>query len=141
VLAAPVSVGDPVEQLHEILDDRDHLVRLLAGVLGHGSRHVGRRLKESHLQCLCALAALHDAELDPLALPQSGRPGRQRGRMHEDLTPVIAGEEAEPLFGVIPLDLAGRHEQDLTSLETWHPADNAHRRDVLATPRLSVLRG
>src|SRR5215831_10310445 len=32
--------------------------------------------------------------------------------------PVIAGEEAEPLFGVIPLDLAGRHEHDLTSLGT-----------------------
>jgi hypothetical protein len=34
--------------------------------------------------------------------------------MHENLTPVIAGEEAEPLVGVKPLDLAGRHEQDLT---------------------------
>jgi hypothetical protein len=32
--------------------------------------------------------------------------------MHEYLgTPVIAGEEAETLLGVIPLDLAGRHAQ------------------------------
>ena len=42
--------------------------------------------------------------------------------MHEDLAPVIAGEEAEPLFGVIPLDLAGRHEQDLTSFGTDTPS-------------------
>ena len=119
VLAAPVGVRDPVEQLHEVLDDRDHLVRLLACVLGDGGRDVGRRLKEPHLERLGPLAPLHDAELDPLSLGQGGRPGRQRGRMHEDLAPVIAGEEAEPLFGVIPLDLAGRHEQDLTSVETW----------------------
>ena len=122
VLAAPVGVRDPVEQLHEVLDDRDHLVRLLAGVLGDGGRDVGRRLEEPHLQCLGPLASFHDAELDSLSLAQGGRPVRQRGRMHEDLAPVIAGEEAEPLFGVIPLDLAGRHEQDLTSVETWHPA-------------------
>jgi hypothetical protein len=51
--------------------------------------------------------------------------------MHEDLAPVIAGEEAEPLFGVIPLDLAGRHEQDLTSVETWHPAGHDRRQDVM----------
>jgi hypothetical protein len=51
--------------------------------------------------------------------------------MHEDLAPVIAGEEAEPLFGVIPLDLAGRHEQDLTSVETWHPAGRDRRQDVM----------
>jgi len=116
VLAAPVGVGDTVEQLHEVLDDRDHLVRLLASVLGSGRRDVGRGLKQSHLQCLGSLAPFHDPELDSLSLGQGGRPGRQCGRMHEDLAPVIAGEEAEPLFGVIPLDLAGRHEQDLTSV-------------------------
>jgi hypothetical protein len=38
--------------------------------------------------------------------------------MHEDLTPVIAGEEAEALVGVIPLDLASRHERDLTPGES-----------------------
>jgi hypothetical protein len=115
VLAAPIDVGDLVEQLHEVFDDRDHLVRLLAVALGNGGRDVRRCLKEPHLERLRALAALHDAELDPLTLPQGGRPRWQRGRMHEDLATVIAGEEAEPLFGVIPLDLAGRHEQDLTS--------------------------
>ena len=121
VLAAAVGVGDPVEQLHQVLDDRDHLVGLLAGVLGGGGRNVGRRLEQPHLQRLRPLAPFHDAELDPLPLGQGLRPGRQRGRMHEYLAPVIAGEEAEPLFGVIPLDLAGRHEQDLTSVETWAP--------------------
>ena len=92
----------------------------LVRVLGSGGDH-RRRLKESHLQRLCALTAFGNAELDPLPLGQDLGPGGQRGRMHEDLSPVIAGEEAEPLFGVIPLDLAGRHEQDLTSLETDIP--------------------
>jgi signal transduction histidine kinase len=131
VLAAPVGVRDPVEQLHKVFDDRDHLVRLLACVLRGCRRDVGWRLKEPHLQCLGPLASLHDAEFDPLSLGQGGRPGRQRGRMHENLAPVIAGEEAEPLFGVIPLDLAGRHEQDLTSVETWHPAGRDRRQDVM----------
>ena len=131
VLAAPVGVRDPVEQLHKVFDDRDHLVRLLACVLRGCRRDVGWRLKEPHLQCLGPLASLHDAEFDPLSLGQGGRPGRQRGRVHEDLAPVIAGEEAEPLFGVIPLDLAGRHEQDLTSVETWHPAGRDRRQDVM----------
>jgi hypothetical protein len=31
--------------------------------------------------------------------------------MHEDLAAVVAGEEAIPLVGVVPLDLAGRHAQ------------------------------
>jgi hypothetical protein len=44
VLAPPVGVRDSVEQLHEVLDDRDHLVRLLAGVLGDSGGDVGRRL-------------------------------------------------------------------------------------------------
>ncbi|GII94795.1 hypothetical protein Ssi02_50260 [Sinosporangium siamense] len=33
--------------------------------------------------------------------------------MHEDLTAVVAGEEAETLVGVVPLDLATRHRGDL----------------------------
>jgi hypothetical protein len=45
--------------------------------------------------------------------------------MHENLNPVVAGEEAEPLLGVIPLDLAGRHEQDLTSIRKLAPAAGA----------------
>jgi hypothetical protein len=34
--------------------------------------------------------------------------------MNEHLTTVVTGEEAEALVGVIPLDLASRHERDLT---------------------------
>ena len=117
VLAAPVDVRDPVEQLHQVLDDRDHLVRLLVRVLG-GSGGRGR-LEQAHLKRLSALTALGDAELDPLPLGDGLRPGGQRRGVHEYLgAPVITGEEAETLLGVIPLDLAGRHEQDLTSLES-----------------------
>ena len=43
VLTAAVDVRDPVEQLHQVLDDRDHLVGLLAGMLGGGD---GRRCLE-----------------------------------------------------------------------------------------------
>ena len=141
VLAAPVDVRDPVEQLHQVLDDRDHLVRLLVRVLGDGGDGRGR-LKEPHLERLGALAALRDAELDPLPLCHGLRPCGQRGGMHEYLgTPVIAGEEAETLLGVIPLDLAGRHEQDLTSLETDTPTAELADGMCWALLRLAVPRG
>ena len=141
VLAAPVDVRDPVEQLHQVLDDRDHLVRLLVRVLGDGGDG-RRRLKEPHLERLGALAALRDAELDPLPLRHGLRPCGQRGGMHEYLgTPVIAGEEAETLLGVIPLDLAGRHEQDLTSLETGNPPAKIADEMCWALIRLAVPRG
>jgi hypothetical protein len=61
--------------------------------------------------------------------------------MNEHLAPVIAGEEAEPLFGVIPLDLAGRHEQDLTSLGTDHQAAMIASQMLWALSRLSVPHG
>jgi MFS family permease len=112
VLAPPIVIRDAVEQLHEVLDDRDHLVRLLPRVLRDGRRHVRRRLKQPHLQCLCSLAPFRDTELDPLPLTQGGRPFGQRGGVHKHLASVITGEEAEALLGVIPLDLAGRHEQE-----------------------------
>ena len=141
VLAAPVDVRDPVEQLHQVLDDRDHLVRLLMRVLGDGGDGQ-RRLKQAHLERLGALAALGDAELDPLALCHGLGPCGQRGGMHEYLgTPVIAGEEAETLLGVVPLDLAGRHEQDLTSLETGSPTAKVADEMCWALLRLAVPRG
>jgi MFS family permease len=141
VLAPPVDVRDPVEQLHQVLDDRDHLVRLLVRVLG-GRGDGRRRLKEPHLERLGALAALRDAELDPLPLRHGLRPCGQRGGMHEYLgTPVIAGEEAETLLGVIPLDLAGRHEQDLTSLETDTPTAESADGMCWAYIRLAAPRG
>jgi MFS family permease len=141
VLAAPVDIRDPVEQLHQVLDDRDHLVRLLVRVLGDGGDG-RRRLEEPHLERLGALAALRDAELDPLPLRHGLRPRGQRGGMHEYLgTPVIAGEEAETLLGVIPLDLAGRHAQDLTSLETDSPAATIADEMCWAYIRLAAPRG
>jgi hypothetical protein len=114
ILAPAVSVGDVVHQLDQILDDDDHLVRILPRVLGRRllrGGDGGRRIEHPHLKSLRPLAPLGDAELHALALLKRRRTSRQRGRMHEDLATVIAGEETEPLFGVVPLDLAGRHEQ------------------------------
>ena len=36
--------------------------------------------------------------------------------MHEDVTAVVAGDKAEALVGVVPLDLAGRHGEALRKL-------------------------
>jgi hypothetical protein len=63
MLVAPVGVGQPVQQLDQVLDDDRHLVRALPAGLGHGRR----RVKGPYLKCLRAPAALGDAELDALA--------------------------------------------------------------------------
>ena len=76
--------------------------------------HRGRRLEHRHLKRLGAAAALGHAELHPLTRPQCVRGGFQRSGVHKDLTAVVTGEEAEALVDVIPLDLASRHERDLT---------------------------
>ena len=40
-------------------------------------------------------------------------PAGQRVLVHEDVAAVVAGQEAEALLGVVPLDLAGRHGRPL----------------------------
>ena len=109
VLAAAVGRRHVVKQLDQVLDDHDHLVGLLAGLLGGRDRRW--RLEDPHLERLRTAASLGDPELHSLPLPQRGRPRRQRRRMHEYFTAVVTGEKAIPLVGVVPLDLAGRHAQ------------------------------
>src|SRR5271165_5471856 len=58
--------------------------------------------------------------------------------MHEDLAAVVAGEEAIPLVGVVPLDLAGRHAQNLTLRELTTTSDQVTGRMLWAVLRLSV---
>ena len=105
----PVGGGHPVEQLDQVLDDHDHLVGVLPADLGDRRR----RLEQPDLEGLDSPAPLGHAELDPLAGPQGGAARRQRRGMHEDLTPVVAGEKAESFVGVIPFDLASGHGPDL----------------------------
>src|SRR5579862_9520016 len=76
MLAAAVGGRHVVEQLDQVLDEDDHLVRLLAGLLN--GRDGGRRLQDPHLERLGSPASLGDPELDPLPLLQQGRPRRQR---------------------------------------------------------------
>src|SRR5215469_15285714 len=109
VLAAVVGVREAVEQLDQIFDEHGHLV----GTFPAGLRHSRRRLECPYLKGLRAPASLGYTELHALSGPQHCAGRRQGGRVHEDLTAVITGEEAESLVGVIPLDLASRHEQTL----------------------------
>src|SRR6516162_7505348 len=58
--------------------------------------------------------------------------------MHEDLAAVVAGEEAIPLVGVVPLDLAGRHARTSRRKRTRTTSDQATDRMLWALLRLSV---
>ena len=76
MLAAAVGGRHVIEQLDQVLDDLDHLVRLLAGLLD--GRDGGRGLEDPYLERLGSPASLGDPELHPLPLLQHGRPRRQR---------------------------------------------------------------
>src|SRR6185437_6977089 len=114
VLAAVVGVREAVEQLDQIFNEHGHLVCAFAT----GLRHSRRRFECPDLKSLRTSAAFGHAELYALSSPQYRASRRQGGRVHEDLTAVIAGEEAESLVGVIPLDLASRHVQTLCARRT-----------------------
>jgi MFS family permease len=76
LLAAAVGRRHVIEQLDQVLDEDDHLVGLLAGLLG--DRDGRRRLENPHLQCLRPPAPFGDPELHPLPLAEPGRPRGQR---------------------------------------------------------------
>src|SRR5262245_13161492 len=109
MLAPVVGVRQPVEQLDQVLHKHRHLVGALTVRLADG----GWWLERPDLHRLRAAAAFRHPELHPLPGPENRPRRRQGSRVHEDLTTVITGEEAEPLLGVIPLDLASRHEPTL----------------------------
>src|SRR5215472_12979736 len=53
--------------------------------------------------------------------------------MHEDLAAVVAGEEAIPLVGVVPLDLAGRHAQTSRRRRTNNNQRSGDRQDAMGS--------
>src|SRR5260370_39145374 len=55
--------------------------------------------------------------------------------MHEDLTTVITGEEAIPLVGGVPLDLAGRHAQTSGRRELMDNQRSGDRQDAMGTSK------
>src|SRR5665213_787105 len=67
VAVAAQAVGDPVEQLDEVLDNDDHLVGLLALRLGLGGDQRRRRIEHANRQCPLAALAFGHTELDPAA--------------------------------------------------------------------------
>src|SRR5690606_33831276 len=98
-----------VEELHDVLDDDDHLVgRLAVAGLAAGGDARGR-VDEVDGHRLGATAPLDDGELDALAVLESRHTLRQRARGHKDVAALVAADEAEPLVGVEELDLAGGH--------------------------------
>ena len=75
----------------------------------------GGRVEHLHLVGLLALAAREDAELDPGAGLERGDALGQRRGADVDVVAVLAGEEAEALLGVVPLDLSGGHRTGLSA--------------------------
>ena len=132
LLAAAVGRRRVIEQLDQVFDDQDHLVGLLAGLLGGG--HGRRRLEEPDLKRLRTATPLGHAELHPLSLPQRRGPGRQRGGVHEHFAAVVTGEKAIPLVGVVPLDLAGRHAQTSRRRELNNQR-SGDRQDAMGTSK------
>ncbi|OEI67496.1 hypothetical protein Cus16_2937 [Curtobacterium sp. ER1/6] len=105
VVTAAEVPADPVELLHEVLDDHRHVVRRAPGALRQ--RRLG--LEQPHGERLRALLALHDAVLQARAGLDRGGSVRQRGRVQEHGFAVVAGDEPEALLLVVELDLAGGH--------------------------------
>src|SRR3954464_11006792 len=68
------------------------------------------RVQHAHGQRLLAAAALRHPELDPLAGLEH-RAGWQGRGVDIDVPTVVAGEEAEALLRVEPLDLAAGHRE------------------------------
>lgn len=110
VAAAFQHRGDVLQQGRQVLHDRGQLVRL-AALSGRDRR---RRVQHGHRKCLVTALPRDDTELDPLARLEGVHPGRQHRRVDEDVAAVVAGEKAEALLTVEPLDLAGRHVRPLS---------------------------
>ena len=114
VAAVAVPLADPVEQADQVLDDPDHLLRLLAARVLLGARDRGGRLEDAHLEGLLTAPALGDPELDPGARLEGRGPLGERLRAHVDVGAVLLRQEAESLLGVVPLHLASGHGSDLS---------------------------
>jgi hypothetical protein len=105
----PIGLAHVVEEPDQVLDDRSHLVGLLAarGRLVAADR--GGCVEHLHLECLVAAAPLRDPELDAGSrLERGGSLGKGFGA-HVDVRAVLLGEEPEALLGVVPLHLASGH--------------------------------
>ncbi|CAM5448906.1 hypothetical protein SALBM135S_06759 [Streptomyces alboniger] len=106
---------DVLQECRQVLDDRGQFVRLAALRGGHGRRRVENR----HGQGLVSALTGDDSELHALSRLECVDAGGQYGGVHEDIAAVVAGEEAEALLAVEPLDLAGRHVKSSSSYSSY----------------------
>src|SRR5215211_9258929 len=105
MLAAPVGVADTVQHLDQVLDDHRHLFWRLA--VGLGQRRRG--LNQPQRERLFSAATLDHAELDLLAGLQRAHASRECRGANVHIAPVILGQKAEALFGVVKPHPAYRH--------------------------------
>ena len=79
--------------------------------------HRRRRVEQLDPHRLRAPAAVHHAEVDPLAGLEVGDPRRQRALGQEHVAALVAGDEAVSLGRVVPLHSTRRHLRTPASLE------------------------
>lgn len=104
VAAALQHRRDVLQQGGQVLHDGRQLVRL-AALRGRDGRG---RVQDRHRERLVTALTCDDPELDPLAGLECVDAVGEHGGVHEDVAAVVAGEEAEALLAVEPLDLASR---------------------------------
>src|SRR6478735_4198627 len=114
VTPGAVALLDALQQPDQVLDDADHVLRLLPLCLATVLRDRRWGVQHLHLVGLLALATREDPELDASAGLEGGDSVGQRRRAHIDVVPVLTREETESLLGVVPLDLSGWHRPGLS---------------------------
>src|SRR5690606_25030587 len=96
--------ADPIEELHQILDDDGHVISGLTLRLCQRDWS----LENPDRKRLQTAFTVGDAELYAGTCLHCGVCG-QGGCVQKDILTVIAGDEAESLFVVVEPDLAGGH--------------------------------
>src|SRR4029453_2649296 len=123
-IVAPAQVlRGAVEQLDDVLDDDDHLVRGLAvgGPLRGDDRR--GRVEDAHRERLGAAPSLDDSELHAGPGLERGRAFGQRTGVQEHVgASLVVGEEAEALLRVVKPDLAGGHGYSSITFAIRDPA-------------------
>src|SRR6185437_14453418 len=106
-IARCIQISSGVDMLS---DSRRPRTAKSPGRLSWAVKRVSRDLHDLHVLCLPAFLAFGDGELDRLSFLQRTESVRLNGgEVHEDILAVLAGDEAEALRVVKPLDCSLFH--------------------------------